>query len=112
MPTRVYPINWREEFEQLAPYLNGRGGIVRICFPSRRCALPSFLETLKWEYESKTGNSAWCSIRIDAEVYSVRFLVLLRQKLNGDPAHAVISGKNSQCVNLSKAASLLGFCNL
>ena len=39
-------------------------------------------------------------------------LLLLRHKLNGDPAHAVISGKNSQCFNLSKAASLLGFCNL
>src|SRR5215213_6026314 len=38
-------------------------------------------------------------------------LILLRHKLNEDPAHAVFSGKNSQCLNLSKTASLLGFCN-
>jgi hypothetical protein len=38
-----------------------------------------------------------------------RLLVRLRHKPNGDPAHAVISAKNSQSFNLSKAASLLGF---
>src|SRR5215213_8030125 len=32
-----------------------------------------------------------------------RTLVLLRQKLNGDPAHTVISGETSQCSNLSNA---------
>jgi hypothetical protein len=40
------------------------------------------------------------------------YLVRLRHKPNGDPADAVISGKNSQSFNLSNAASLLGFCDL
>jgi hypothetical protein len=39
-------------------------------------------------------------------------LLRLRHKPNGDPAYPVISGKNSQSFNLSKAASLLDFCIL
>src|SRR4051812_15762346 len=80
MSTRVYPIDWREEFEQLAPFLKGNGGVVRVFFPSKRCALPNFLDTLKSEYECKDDNTAWRSIRIDAEVYSVRFLEGVRDE--------------------------------
>src|SRR3954449_7544962 len=41
---------------------------------------------------------------------SVRVRVVrLRHKPHGDPAHAAISGKNSQSFNHSNAASSLGF---
>src|SRR5215213_8023876 len=51
---------------------------------------------------------------VSPETYSNLLLqsVLLRHKLNGNPAHALIPGKNSQCSNPSRAASLLSFCNL
>jgi hypothetical protein len=49
---------------------------------------------------------------IEPHGFAMAQLVRLRHKPNGNPAHAVISGKNSQCFNLSKAALLLGFYNL
>ncbi len=78
MPTRVYPIDWRDEFAQLAPYLNGQGGVVRIRYAGKRCAPSAFLDTLTSEYECKNDNRDWRSIRIDHEVYSVRYLSGIR----------------------------------
>lgn len=80
MPTRVYPIDWRDEFAQLAPYLNGRGGVVRIRYVGTPCAPSTFLDTLKSEYECKDDNCDWRSIRIDHEVYSVRYLSGIRDE--------------------------------
>jgi hypothetical protein len=73
MSKRVYPIDWRDEFAELARYLKGAGGIVRIRYSGEQCAPSSFLDTLKSEYECKDGNVTWRSIRIDREVYSVRY---------------------------------------
>lgn len=80
MPTRVYPIDWRDEFAQLAPYLNGQGGVVRIRYLGQPCAPSVFLDTLKSEYEWKDDNRNWRSIRIDHEVYSVRYLSGIRDE--------------------------------
>jgi hypothetical protein len=49
---------------------------------------------------------------IEPHGFAMAQLVRLRHKPNGNPAHAVISGKNSQPFNPLNAASLLGFCNL
>jgi|GEM_PF-4426335 len=79
MLTRVYPIDWRDEFTGLAPYFNGKGGIVRIRYTGERCAPSAFIATLTSEYECKDGiDASWRSIRIDREVYSVRYLSGIR----------------------------------
>ena len=80
MPTRVYPIDWRGEFAQLAPYVNGKGGIVRLRYAGEPCAPSAFLSTLTCEYEHKDDNRDWRSIRIDREVYSVRYLSGIRDE--------------------------------
>ena len=80
MPTRVYPIDWRDEFAQLAPYLKGQGGVVRNRYSGERCAPSAFLGTLISEYEWKDDNRNWRSIRIDHEVYSVRFMSGIRDE--------------------------------
>jgi hypothetical protein len=49
---------------------------------------------------------------IEPHGFAMAQLVRLRHKPNGNPAHAVISGNNSQSFNPLNAASLLGFCNL
>lgn len=80
MATRIHPIDWREEFGQLKPYLNGKGGVARVRYAGKRCAPSAFLGTLKSEYEYKGDNSNWRSIRIDSEVYSVRYLSGIRDE--------------------------------
>ncbi len=80
MPRRIYPIDWRDEFDQLAPYLNGRGGVVRVSYAGDRCAPSAFLGTLKSEYECKDDNQTWRSIRIDHQVYTVRYLSGIRDE--------------------------------
>ena len=80
MATRIYPIDWRDEFDRLAPYLGGRGGVVRVRYVGKRCAPSAFLGTLKSEYECKSDNRIWRSIRIDHQVYSVRYLSGIRDE--------------------------------
>lgn len=80
MPTRVYLIDWRDEFLRLAPYLNGQGGVVCIRYAGERCAPSAFLGTIKSEYECKDDNRNWRSIRIDHEVYSVRYMAGIRDE--------------------------------
>lgn len=80
MTPRVYPIYWRDQLGQLAPYLNGRAGVIRIRYMGRPCAAPAFLSLLKSEYEIKNDNHTWVSIRIDHEVYSVRYLSGIRDE--------------------------------
>jgi hypothetical protein len=80
MAARIYPVDWREEFQQLAPYLQGRGGVVRVRYAGARCAQSAFLGTLTSEYEYKEDNSNWRSLRIDREVYSVRYLTGIRDE--------------------------------
>jgi hypothetical protein len=53
---------------------------VRIRYAGERCAPSAFLDTLKSEYEFKAGNGVWRSIRIDHEVYSVRYLSGIRDE--------------------------------
>src|SRR5205823_13672931 len=45
-----------------------------------RCAPSTFLDMLKSEYEFKDDNQSWQSIRIDHEVYSVRYLSGIRDE--------------------------------
>src|SRR5438270_1042204 len=80
MASRVYPIDWREELAQLGPYLKGRGGVVRVRYAGERCAPSAFLATLTSEYEFKDDNRNWQSIRIDHQVYSVRYLSGIRDE--------------------------------
>jgi hypothetical protein len=80
MSPRIYPIDWREEFGQLAPHLNGKGGVVRVRYAGDRCAPPAFLTTLKSEYECKEDGQTWRSIRIDHQVYTVRYLSGIRDE--------------------------------
>jgi hypothetical protein len=77
---RIYPIDWREEFGQLAPHLNGKGGVVRVKYAGDRCAPSAFLTTLKSEYECKEDSRTWRSIRIDHQVYTVRYLSGIRDE--------------------------------
>lgn len=77
---RIYPIDWREEFGQLAPHLNGQGGVVRVRYVGDRCAPSAFLATLKSEYECKEDERTWRSIRIDHRVYTVRYLSGIRDE--------------------------------
>ena len=80
MRVRIYPIDWRDEFGQLAPYLDRQGGVVRIRYAGKRCAPSAFLVTLKSEYECKDDNRNRHSIRIDHEVYTVRYLSGIRDE--------------------------------
>jgi hypothetical protein len=77
---RVYHIDWREEFGQLALRLNGKGGVVRVKYAGDQCAPSAFLTTLKSEYECKEDGQTWRSIRIDHEVYTVRYLSGIRDE--------------------------------
>ncbi|MFI4996298.1 MAG: hypothetical protein ACHQAQ_11005 [Hyphomicrobiales bacterium] len=47
-------------------------------YAGERCAPSAFLDVLKSEYELKDDNENWQSIRIDHEVYSVRYLSEIR----------------------------------
>lgn len=80
MQTRIYSIDWRDEFGLLEPYLNGKGGVVRVRYAGGQSAPSAFLGTLKSEYECKDDNSAWRSLRIDHEVYTVRYLSGIRDE--------------------------------
>ena len=80
MRTRVFPIDWREEFAELGPFLKGRGGVARVRYAGEHSAPSVFLDTLKSEYEFKDTNTDWRSIRIDHEVYSVRYLHGIRDE--------------------------------
>lgn len=78
MPPKVHLIDWREEFAHLNPYLDGQGGIVHICYQGESSAPSAFLNTLTSEFEHREGNRS--SIRIDHEVYSVRYLSGIRDE--------------------------------
>lgn len=80
MPSQIYPIDWRDEFSAIQPYLNESGGVVRIRYTGEQCAPHAFTQALKSVYESKKGNSIWRSLRIDREVYSVRYLAGIRSE--------------------------------
>ena len=80
MPSRIYPIDWRELFTQISPFLNGQGGVVRVRYAGERCAPSAFLGALKSKYECKEDNRYWRSIRIDREIYSVRYLSGVRDE--------------------------------
>lgn len=60
----------------MKPYHRDRGGVVRISFASDRCASSNFLDTLKLVHESYGGRS----IRIDREIYTVRYLSGIRDE--------------------------------
>src|SRR5438477_11023705 len=81
MPTRIYPIDWREQLARLGPFLRGTGGVARVRYSGERCAPSTFLDMLKSEYEFKDDNQSWQSICIDYEVYSVRYLSGIRDEL-------------------------------
>ncbi len=53
---------------------------MRIRYAGERCAPSVFFDTLKSEYEFKADNHVWRSIRIDHEVYSVRYLSGIRDE--------------------------------
>src|SRR5262245_2153387 len=80
MAARVPLVDWREEFAQLAPYLNGKAGVVRIRYMGESSAPSRFIGALTSEYEFKDSNKEWRSIRIDHEVYTVRYLVGIRDE--------------------------------
>jgi hypothetical protein len=77
---RVFPIDWRDEFSHLDPFLSGRGGVVRVCYQGSRCAPSAFLATLKSRFEIEFGKGNWPSLRIDPDVYSVRYLSDIRSE--------------------------------
>jgi hypothetical protein len=72
-PRNTYPIDWRRELNQLRPFLNGKGGFVRVTYDDD-CAPREFREIIKSIFENKTDNSNWKSIRIDPNWYSTKFL--------------------------------------
>lgn len=104
MPVRVHPIDWRDELEQLRPYLNGEGGVVRLQYVDQRCAPSSFLDTLKSEYECKSDGRVWRSLRIDHQVYSVRYLPGIRdefvRKMGFEPPEPDPSSRFSASFNV------------
>ncbi|MBR7918268.1 hypothetical protein KDX16_21005 [Burkholderia vietnamiensis] len=68
--SRVRPIDWREEFDALAPCFE-TGGIVRIFYNGKAAAHSAFLDALKSTYEAQENTR---SLRIDKHVFSVRYL--------------------------------------
>jgi hypothetical protein len=73
-PRNTYPIDWRRELKALRPFLNGKGGTVRIIYDGDDCAPREFREIIKSIFENKTDNRKWKSIRIDSEWYSTKLL--------------------------------------
>lgn len=80
MPRRIFPVDWRNQFHTLEPFLNGNEGVVRVRYSGNRCAPNAFLETLKNEYECNNDNQHFRSVRIDREVYSVHYLSGIRRE--------------------------------
>jgi hypothetical protein len=56
-------------------------------------------------------NAGQDGFRDESSIHNNDLVVLLRQKLNGDPANAVISGKNSQA-SVSRSRIITGFLQL
>lgn len=59
-----FRLDWRQELDKLGPFLNGRGGVVRIEFSSEDAAPSKFNHILKEEF-GVPGNGAWLSLRVD-----------------------------------------------
>lgn len=80
MKRRIYPVDWRDSFSQLRPYLDGKGGAIQVRYSGRQCAPSAFLDALKSEYDNTVGGFKRCSIRLDKSVYSVRYLSGIRHE--------------------------------
>lgn len=74
MPRDMFSIDWRYEFAALGPFIDGKGGVVRITYNGDNCAPHEFRKILKLKYENKPDNMDWRSIRIDREWHSTRLL--------------------------------------
>lgn len=85
MERNTFPIDWRDTFTALEPFINGKGGVACVRYAGERCAPNSFVETLTSLYESPTPNTikltpeiGWQSLRIDRGNYKVRYLTGIR----------------------------------
>lgn len=67
-------IDWKEQFDQLTPLLQGRGKIVRVNYESPQCAHTAFTTTLIAEYEAIEKNNPWKWVVIDRNSYNTRYL--------------------------------------
>lgn len=72
MITRTFSIDWRDEFRELEPYISGSGGVVRVRFAGRNCAITAFIQALSAEYDAR--HERWQSVRLDRGDFNVRFL--------------------------------------
>lgn len=67
-----YKIDWKGERDALTPYIQGRGGVVRVEYRGPDCAANNFSSLLK-QWHIDTGTPSF-SIRIDPEYFTTRTL--------------------------------------
>jgi hypothetical protein len=70
-PASHYRIDWHREFETLAPYLLGNGGVVGVEYDSEEAAADKFNHLLKEDF-GRPGNRMWSSMRIDHDWFTTR----------------------------------------
>jgi hypothetical protein len=106
MVVHTLTINWWDIWLELEPYLEGRGGVVLVRYGDNRCGPSAFIQALSSEYENGPWNGKKTSLRLDAEVYSTRFLGDVREEFHRklgvarDAAHAGAAGAmNILCDN-------------
>lgn len=68
-----FRLDWRQEMQQLGPFLCGKGGVVRIDFQTEKAAQGKFSHLLKEDFIA-TGNGRCFSIRFD-DKWSTTFTV-------------------------------------
>lgn len=78
MAVCVSSIDWRDEFAALEPYINGKGGIVRIRYAGHHGAHNTFIQALKSGYECEDGDKIRRTILIDKNNYATRYLPGIR----------------------------------
>jgi hypothetical protein len=111
MQRNTFPIDWREEFAALQPFIAGQGGVACIRYAGDRCAPNSFVEVLTSAFEARNGGdwpaekSIAQSIRIDRHNYKVRYLVEIRtefiRKMNQDLPSPITAGEISSSVQIA-----------
>jgi hypothetical protein len=76
-----YRIDWRREFEALAPYLKGKGGIVGIEYDSDEAASDKFNYLLKENF-GRPGNHMWSSLRVDHDWFTTHKAAGILDEMN------------------------------
>lgn len=78
-------IDWREQFDKLATYIDGKGGIVSISYNGEPCASNAFVATLRSSHNAINNNavapksfSPGHTIIISKENYATRYMSELR----------------------------------